>query len=101
VDRKAEQLKAKGLGQSLVSRARRRLESGAVDQVGLDAWVVRGDGRLGDTRMEYMVELVGRRYQCTCYGNLYGNVRQARMCSHVLAVQLWRAQYRVPPVTSR
>ena len=101
VDHKADELRAKGLSDSLVARARRRLESGAVDQIDLDAWVVAGDERLGDTRPEYRVTFETGRYHCTCYDHLYGDVRQARLCSHVLAVQLWRARHRIPPPTAR
>lgn len=71
---------------SLVERAQKRV----VTPAGLNMWTVAGDTRLGDVYGSYTVRLAGGRYYCSCYEHKYGDVRQRALCSHVLAVMLWR-----------
>lgn len=85
-DARVEAVKGKFRG-SLVERAQKRTVTDADGR-----WFVAGDPRLGDTLDTYWVTLdpSGRRYMCSCYANAWGDVRQKRVCSHVLAVILHR-----------
>jgi len=82
---------------SLGKRARKRLES--VSQIGSRTWRVAGSTKLGDSYGEYIVHLPdgATKYDCTCYHNDYGQIRQRRMCSHALAVSIWRKENRNKP----
>lgn len=74
-----------------MERARKRL----VREGANGGWVVFGDERLGDAYPQYLVELRGRAYECSCYAHSNGDVRRGMVCSHVKAVVLWRAKRRV------
>jgi ATP-dependent DNA helicase DinG len=82
---------------ALVARARKRV----VEWGGGDSWVIAGDHKLGDTYDEYIVHLVGRKYHCSCYDTAHGETRARRLCSHVLAVLLWRREHPERTTTSR
>lgn len=87
---------------TLVKRAKRRLES--ITILSDQAWEVSGDPKLGDQYPEYLVTLPpgDRTYTCSCHSHFHGGTRQKKMCSHVLAVILWRREQRVTPgVTAR
>jgi len=75
-------------GTSLKKRAEKR----TVQQTGERAWLVHGDAKMGDAYPNYQVELKAgeRKYNCSCYGHGRGEYRRRRMCSHVLAVILYR-----------
>ncbi len=75
---------------SLVDRAAKRI----VRQAGYGRWLVMGDRKLGDEYDDYEVTLDGRTYSCTCYGHQYGGSRAKRVCSHVLAVIMYRKTHR-------
>lgn len=78
-------------GTSLKKRALKR----TVEQMGPRAWRVLGSSKLSDAYPEYIITLpVGdTKYTCTCYGHGMGDVRRRKMCSHVLAVILWRKDH--------
>jgi len=80
--------------ESLVERAELRLSRARPIRRGPDEWELPGYEDLGDEYPRYTVRLAGNRYVCTCYGHYGGEVRQRRICSHVLAVILWRKQHR-------
>ena len=71
---------------------KKRAEKRTVEQWGKRAWRVLGERKLGDAYPEYVVTLaIGEtKYECTCYHHGQGHVRKRKMCSHVLAVILWR-----------
>ncbi len=75
-------------GTSLKKRAEKR----TVQQVGERKWVVHGDAKMGDAYPNYAVGLKAgeRKYECACYGHGRGEHRRRKMCSHVLAVILYR-----------
>lgn len=77
---------------SLVKRAKKRLVIAAGDR----RWVVRGEPSLGDAYPRYSVTLDhgSRVYMCSCYFNDYGSHRRHKVCSHVLAVILYRQVHR-------
>lgn len=81
---------------SLVERARKRY----VIPSGFNEWTVFGDRQLGDMHECYTVRLEGDRYVCSCYMHQYGNVRQKTLCSHVLAVMLFRGAKGSLPIPS-
>lgn len=69
-----------------VKRARRRVPD--VTDMG-DHWSVKGNSSLGDERGSYsVVQEPGGKWSCSCYGNMWGDSRQRRTCTHVIAVQL-------------
>ena len=78
---------------SLVSRARKRI----VTPIGGNTWRVAGDPKLGDTYPVYKVTLNGKRYSCSCYAHYYGESRANKVCSHVLAVIMYRRNNRPGP----
>ena len=59
-------------------------------EVGDGAWIVDGDGKLGDAYPTYAVAKPDgtKKYECACYSHGQGQYRRAKMCSHVLAVIL-------------
>jgi ATP-dependent DNA helicase DinG len=75
-------------GTSLKKRALKR----TVEQMGPRAWRVLGSTKLSDAYPEYIITLPddATKYNCTCYGHGMGDVRRRKMCSHVLAVILYR-----------
>jgi len=94
-DASVEAAKAKFPG-SLVDRAERRTVTDHPD-----GWLVVGNPKLGDAHASYLVTLdpAAHRYRCSCYTSAWGEVRAARICSHVLAVILHRKRPR-PTVES-
>ena len=72
---------------SLVERAIARLPSVSVTDYG---WRVLGKSSLGDEYGFYDVVLIDTKYHCSCHEHWFGDVRQSRMCSHVLAVIIKR-----------
>ena len=74
------------------SSLRKRAEKRTVEQVGERAWLVHGNKKLGDAYPDYLVELKddSTKYDCACYRHGRGDVRRRKMCSHVLAVILYR-----------
>jgi Rad3-related DNA helicase len=74
-----------------MKRAMKRTVSRGYD-ADTDGWVVDGNEGLGDSRRNYMVHFDGetKKYVCTCYSSDYGRTRARKMCSHVLAVILYR-----------
>lgn len=92
---KAE-LKAKsGFRASILDRGEKRVRD--VAQVANDQWEVMGRPELGDEFESYTVTLVrdpftqsGWRYLCSCYEHRSGRGRRRKLCSHALAVILWR-----------
>lgn len=77
---------------SVVYRARQRLRHQAptTDPKRAGAWRLPGLDRFGDTYDDYWVTLAGKTYACTCWGHMGGEFRRRRICSHILAVMLWR-----------
>jgi len=73
---------------SLVTRAKKR----TVIPIGKGIWKVVGEPKLGDTYSMYKVTLNGKRYSCSCYAHYFGESRANRICSHVLAVIMYRKQ---------
>jgi|GEM_PF-923802 len=65
-----------------------------VDEYG---WLVAGDRKLDDAYPDYLVTLAPgqgkRNYECACYRHLGGDVRERRMCSHVMAVRIYRREH--------
>lgn len=76
---------------SLVARAEKREVSAGFRD---GEWIVEGSDRLGDQYDRYEVMLDGQRYVCSCYTHMGGDHRRYRICSHVLAVILWRKKER-------
>lgn len=76
---------------SLMARAKKRevLEDPWLSNV----WSVTGDSKLGDVHHNYEVVLNGKKYDCTCHTSAHGETRARRMCSHVLAVILYRREH--------
>lgn len=72
---------------SLVKRSVDRLDSIRKNE---DGWIVLGDMSKGDAYPEYFVNMVSKKYVCSCHEHFYGDVRQAQMCSHILAVIIYR-----------
>lgn len=85
-------------GPSLVARARKR----RVIQPGNwphNKFLVIGDGKLGDAYEDYTVTFDGRLYRCSCREHGYGEYR--KLCSHALAVILYRKGHRAAASTDR
>ncbi|MDI6813903.1 MAG: DEAD/DEAH box helicase family protein, partial [Desulfitobacteriaceae bacterium] len=80
---------------SLVTRAKKRI----VTPIDDNTWRVAGDPKLGDTYPVYRVTLNGKRYSCSCYAHYYGESRANRVCSHVLAVIMYRRSNKPGPGT--
>ncbi|MCL6558026.1 MAG: ATP-dependent DNA helicase [Firmicutes bacterium] len=78
---------------SLVTRAKKR----TVVPAGENVWRVAGDPKLGDTYPVYRVVLNGKRYSCSCYTHYWGESRANRVCSHVLAVIMYRRKHKLEP----
>ena len=77
---------------SLIKRARKR----SVHQAHA-GWRVDGDSKLSDSLDSYAVTYHPDRgrYDCDCYHNDYGDTRRRKVCSHVLAVMLYRREHEV------
>lgn len=71
-------------GASLVARAKKRV----VMDGDAEDWFVLGDPTLGDAYANYHVTFDGARYHCDCRDHAGGRYRS--VCSHALAVMLWR-----------
>ena len=79
--------------ESIVDRGLKRLDDVVND--GDSRWVLAGRPELGDNFPLYTVRLDARLYSCTCYGHQWGQSRQRRICSHVIAVIAARRLNRV------
>ena len=81
-----------GFPETRVERARKRVLRGGIGPHWSqpETWVVPGDPTWGDVYDTYLVSWRGGRYTCTCFEHQWGARRQRRVCSHVLAVMLWR-----------
>lgn len=76
---------------ALLKRARARLDGVRHDLDG--TWRVLGQPKFGDTRASYLVTFPrGARAHCTCYDTNHGESRARKMCSHVLAVIIYREE---------
>lgn len=73
-----------GFRPSIVNRGLMRLNDVVAD--GDCKWVLAGRPKLGDSFPIYTVRLSDGSYDCTCYGHQWGESRQRRLCSHVIAV---------------
>ncbi len=73
---------------SLAKRAKKR----RVGQRNDNTWIVFGDEKLSDAYPEYQVTLPPGNtvYTCECHTHQYGEYRSKRLCSHVMAVVLYR-----------
>ncbi len=83
---------------SLVKRSRKRTVESPVDDsqsVGMVHWTVQGDMKLGDTFPDYTVTKTHgiNKYDCSCHHTQHGDSRARGMCSHVVAVLLWRQEH--------
>lgn len=81
--------------QSLMDRARSRLHNNpdcVYEAVQGKTWIVKPDSELGDTRQRYSVSWNEHRgkYRCVCYSVQPAGVPRPKICSHVLAVVMWR-----------
>lgn len=76
----------------IVWRARKRLEhqTPVNDWRKSDAWVLPGIASLGDQYPEYIVTLHDHHYICTCWSHVGGGTRRRHICSHAVAIMLWR-----------
>ena len=74
----------------LEKRAKKR----TVERISKITWKVHGDAKLNDAYPEYLVTLPEgegkRNYVCDCYKHGHGDSRRRKMCSHVMAVQMFR-----------
>lgn len=87
-DARVEAVKARFAGREpLIARAERRTVS---DHDG--SWIVAGDPKLGDAHPSYLIWLnpESHKYVCSCHASAWGDVREHKMCSHVLAVVFHR-----------
>ncbi len=73
-----------GFRTTIVDRGLKRLDDVVAD--GDSKWILVGRSELGDNFPLYTVRLDGGLYACTCYGHQWGESRQRRICSHVIAV---------------
>lgn len=75
---------------SLVDRAKERVTK--VVQHRDDLWEVEADPKLGDKFGSYWVafDQASHKYECDCFNTLYGESRRHRICSHIVAVIIWR-----------
>lgn len=78
----------------LVKRARKRTLTWEGRNDGTDFWLVDGDSKLKDTYPSYQVtKFIGdAKYDCACYHTSHGDSRARRVCSHVMAVILWKKE---------
>ena len=77
-------LNESGFRRSIVDRGLKRVDD--VVAAGDNRWLLSGRPELGDNFPLYTVCLDGGLYSCTCYGHSWGESRQRRVCSHVIAV---------------
>ena len=72
----------------------KRAAKRTVERIGKITWRVHGDKKLNDAYPEYLVTLPEgegkRHYVCDCYKHGHGDSRRKKMCSHVMAVQMFR-----------
>ncbi len=71
---------------SLVKRARRRLKD--VAQITSSKWVVTGNSKLDDSSSYYTIDHRDGKWTCSCFLSPYGDSREGRGCSHILAVKI-------------
>lgn len=78
----------------LVRRARKRevTYEGRADNT--DAWVIKGEPKFRDSYDSYRVTkgTTEFKYDCACYHTSHGDTRSRRICSHVMAVILWKKE---------
>lgn len=82
-----------GFRTTIVDRGLRRLNDVVAD--GGNKWVLTGRPKLGDSFPIYTVRLSDGLYNCTCFGHQWGESRQRRLCSHIVAVIVARRLNRV------
>lgn len=75
---------------STVDRAFLRLQRVQPFPVGEAQWRIPAIPAFGDAYEHYDVALAEGRYACTCYAHNYGDRRQHRICSHAMAVAIYR-----------
>lgn len=92
----ADDLRGK-FSDSAMSRARKRV--GDVRPTLNNTWTVVGNKKMGDVYDAYYVEFNAPKYHCSCYEHGNGDVRARKICSHVLAVILWRKETGWKPVS--
>lgn len=80
---------------TLVARAKKR-EVVELEEYRGQGWRVLGNSKLGDSFPHYDVvfDHETRKYVCDCYLTQHGESRARKVCSHVLAVILYRKEHR-------
>lgn len=75
---------------TLVDRAVGRVDN--VNQYRDDLWEIEANQKLGDYQLSYWVSLdrVSHKYECDCFKTVHGDSRRRRLCSHVVAVIIYR-----------
>lgn len=79
---------------TLVARAKKR--EVMPDEDFHNIWLVLGNAKLGDSFPHYEVKFDSetRKYVCDCYLTQHGESRARKVCSHVLAVILYRKDHK-------
>jgi len=77
-------LNVSGFRRTIVDRGLKRVDDVAAS--GDERWILTGRPELGDNFPVYTVHLDGGLYHCTCFSHSWGESRQRRLCSHVVAV---------------
>ena len=89
LDEAKSHLLGQGFKPSIVNRAAKRLDSITSRPDGVH--LVEGNPLMGDEYPSYAVCLeADQRYSCSCWGHNYGETRQHRLCSHIVAVMMAR-----------
>ncbi|MDD4986469.1 MAG: ATP-dependent DNA helicase [Dehalococcoidales bacterium] len=98
---KEQLVKESGFRLSIVERGLKRLDD--VVSAGADKWIVSGHADLGDNFALYTIVLESGIYRCTCFAHSWGESRQRRLCSHVVAVIAARRlnKVRIKPASQR
>ena len=98
---KEQLVQESGFRLSIVERGLKRLED--VVFTSPDKWLVTGRADLGDNFAHYTVVLESGVYRCTCFAHSWGESRQRRLCSHILAVIAARRlnQVKLQPASQR
>ena len=63
-----------------------------VQEIGNNRWMVKGIERFGDLYGIYRVTYYesSKKYSCTCFQTMYGNIRRRKICTHIAAVMIYR-----------
>jgi len=77
-------LNESGFRQSIVERGLKRVDDVVADDD--NKWLLTGRPKLGDNFPLYTVRLGNGHYSCSCFGHEYGETRQRRVCSHIIAI---------------